>query len=48
MNKLVIFGIGDLAGLLYYYLNNDSNYEVVAFCVDKQYLNLKIFGLLDF
>lgn len=46
MNKLVIFGIGDLAGLLYYYLNNDSNYEVVAFCVDKQYLNSKIFNNL--
>ncbi len=38
MNKIIIFGINDFAELAHYYLTNDSNYEVVAFCVNKQYL----------
>jgi len=44
MNKVVIFGIGHLASLLYYYLSNESIYDVVAFCVDKKYLNSKKFN----
>ena len=38
MDKLVIFGIGDIARLAHYYFSSDSNYEVTAFTVDKQYI----------
>ena len=36
--KLIIFGTGDIAQLAFYYFSNYSNYEVVAFTVDQQYL----------
>ena len=36
---LVIFGSGDIAQLAYYYFSTDSNYEVVAFVVDANYIN---------
>lgn len=36
---LVIFGAGDIAQLAHYYFSRDSNYEVVAFCVDASYLS---------
>lgn len=35
---LVIFGSGDLAQLAHYYFSTDSNYEVVAFTVDANYI----------
>ena len=35
INKLVIFGAGDIAQLAHYYFDSDSGYEVVAFCVDQ-------------
>ena len=38
-NKLIIFGAGDIAELAMYYFTKDSNYEVVAFCVDEEYKN---------
>lgn len=37
--KLVIFGVGDIAQLAHYYFTHDSNYEVAAFTVDKDYIN---------
>ena len=38
MNKpLVIFGSGDIAQLAHYYFTTDSEYEVVAFTVDRAY-----------
>lgn len=37
MKDVVIFGIGELAQLAYYFLKNDSDYNVVAFTVDRQY-----------
>lgn len=37
MSKVIIFGINDFAQLAHYYLSNDSEHEVVAFCVNKQY-----------
>lgn len=49
--KVVIFGIGDFAKTLYSYLENDDRYEIVAFCVDREYINeLFLFGvnILDF
>lgn len=37
-NKVVIFGVLDTAELAHYYLETDSEYEVVAFTVSKDYL----------
>ncbi|MEM9023037.1 MAG: transferase, partial [Bacteroidota bacterium] len=39
MAKLVLFGAGDIARLAHYYFTNDSEHEVVAFTVDRQYRN---------
>jgi sugar O-acyltransferase (sialic acid O-acetyltransferase NeuD family) len=38
MAKVVIFGIQDFAELAWYYLTQDSEHEVVAFTVNRQYL----------
>ena len=38
MAKVIIFGVQDFAELAHYYLENDSNHEVIAFCVSKEYL----------
>ena len=40
--KLVIFGTGELAELSHFYFTNDSEYEVVAFCLDEEFINSKI------
>ena len=41
MAKVVIFGLLDTAELAHYYLTNDSEHEVVAFTVHRQYLEGK-------
>ncbi|MDC0459771.1 acetyltransferase [Crocinitomicaceae bacterium] len=38
MAKVIIFGIQDFAELAHYYLENDSEHEVVAFSVNEEYL----------
>jgi sugar O-acyltransferase (sialic acid O-acetyltransferase NeuD family) len=38
MARIIIFGIEDFAELAHYYLDNDSNHEVVAFSVNQKYL----------
>src|SRR5262245_10625343 len=38
MKKVVIFGAHRFAELMYCYLRNDSQYEVVGFTVDNEYL----------
>lgn len=38
MSKIIIFGIQDFAELAHYYLENDSEHEVVAFSVNQKYL----------
>jgi sugar O-acyltransferase (sialic acid O-acetyltransferase NeuD family) len=38
MAKIIIFGIQDFAQLACFYLQHDSGHEVVAFCVNEQYL----------
>lgn len=43
MAKLVIFGAGDIARLAHYYFTRDSEHEVVAFTVNKQYLQSDTF-----
>ena len=41
MSKVIIFGIKDFAELAHYYLENDSDHEVVAFSVSKEFLPTK-------
>ena len=41
--SLVIFGTGDIAQLAHFYFSLDSQYEVVAFTVDANYLTGKTF-----
>lgn len=36
---IIIYGKGDFAKLMYHYFDTDSSFKVVAFCVDKEYLN---------
>jgi sugar O-acyltransferase (sialic acid O-acetyltransferase NeuD family) len=40
MPKVVIFGIQDFASLAHFYLKEDSQHEVVAFTVTKEYMPL--------
>lgn len=40
---LVIFGAGDIAQLALYYFRNDSDYEVVAFTVDRAFFDAPTF-----
>lgn len=43
MAKLIIFGLGDIAQIASYYFSIDSEHEVVAFTVDKEYVSAKEF-----
>ena len=36
--KIIIFGIGEIADLAHFYLGHDSPHKVVAFSVDKEFL----------
>ena len=38
MSKVIIFGIQDFAELAHYYLGYDSEHEVVAFSVNREYM----------
>lgn len=38
MARIVIFGVQDFASLAHFYLKHDSNHEVVAFCVNAEYV----------
>jgi sugar O-acyltransferase (sialic acid O-acetyltransferase NeuD family) len=38
MAKVIIFGVQDFAQLAHFYLEHDSDHEVVAFSVNEQYL----------
>lgn len=40
---MVIFGSGDIAQLAHYYFTRDSEYEVVAFTVDRDYASVSEF-----
>ena len=41
--KLVIFGTGDIAQLAHYYFSKDSDYQIVAFTVDGEFVNSATF-----
>lgn len=38
MANVIIFGTKDFAQLAYYYLRNDSEHEVIGFCVNEKFL----------
>jgi sugar O-acyltransferase (sialic acid O-acetyltransferase NeuD family) len=37
--KLIIFGLGDIAEIAHFYFTQDNKIEVVAFTVDKEYID---------
>lgn len=41
--RLIIFGFGDIAQLAHYYFSMDSDYEVVAFTLDAEYITETVF-----
>jgi len=43
MGKVIIFGVLDTAELAHFYLAHDSEHEVVAFCLTKEYIKENIF-----
>lgn len=43
MKKVIIFGVLDTAELAHYYLTNDSDYEVEAFTLNKDYLKSEFY-----
>ena len=43
MSKVIIFGIGQIAEIAYFYLTKDSENEVVAFTVDIEFLKIDTF-----
>ena len=46
MKSLIIFGTAEIAELAYFYFTNDSDYEVVAFTVDDEFVdNDSLLGL---
>lgn len=46
--KLVIFGTGEIGYLAHYYFTHDSDYEVVAFTADEEYVTMDQFNGLPF
>ncbi len=44
MSKLIIYGLGDFAGLVKHYFSTDSDYEVVAYCADRDYVKQETEG----
>jgi sugar O-acyltransferase (sialic acid O-acetyltransferase NeuD family) len=43
MDKIIVFGTGDVAQIANYYFETDSEYKVVAFTVNKEYINSATF-----
>lgn len=39
MKKLIIFGAGKIADVVFYYAKNECGFDVAAFTVDRQYIN---------
>lgn len=43
VQPIIIFGIGDYAELIHWYLKHDSPYDVVAFTLDREYIEVDQF-----
>ena len=39
MKKVIIFGAGKIAEVVHYYMVNESDYEIAAFTLDKEYIH---------
>lgn len=39
MAKVILWGTGQIAEVVYHYLTQDTDHEICAFCVDRAYLN---------
>lgn len=39
MEQVIIFGIGEISQIAYLYLSEDNKYQVLGFCMDKEYIN---------
>jgi len=46
MKDLVIFGVGKIAQVIFYYAKEECGFNVVAFCVDEQYKTVESFQSL--
>lgn len=46
MSKVIIFGTGQIAEVIHFYLTNDSEHEVAAFTADGKYIKEKEFKKL--
>jgi sugar O-acyltransferase (sialic acid O-acetyltransferase NeuD family) len=42
-NKLIIFGVLDLAELAHYYISKDTEYEIIGFTVNKDFITNNFF-----
>jgi sugar O-acyltransferase (sialic acid O-acetyltransferase NeuD family) len=38
MNKIIIFGTGDIGQLAHYYMTHDSHFNIAAFCADAAFV----------
>jgi len=43
MEKVIIFGLGDISQIANFYLSKDDRYEVVAFTLDRDYIKEEVF-----
>ncbi len=43
LEKVIIFGIGDISKIAHYYLSKDDRYEVVALTIDNEYKDIECF-----
>ena len=43
MSKVIIFGSGQTAEIIYHYFKNDTTHEIAAFTADKKYIKKKTF-----
>lgn len=41
MKDIIIFGIGNIAEVAYYYLKNDTNHNIIGFALEKKYIKEK-------
>ena len=42
--KLVIFGVGKIADVVYYYASKECGFDVVAFCADAEFLKFETYN----
>ena len=43
-NKILIFGAGEIAELAQFYFEHDSNFKVIAFCADDEFIDKDTFN----